>query len=277
VSQRTHFILSRRSSPVFVANLGYSYSVAGSRFGGIYERDFETEAEGQEFVRDLLGKSVPVHFSDAKPSRSGLSESDIQGLLDSRGDGPNQRLRKFEPEFTVPPRLVPFLWPLVGVSAVGLAVSLWVHLAALMGHRVVPGVLFFVLHASIFIVWFPAFFAAKGLVSKVRRKDFWKAALRGAPEWMRYMVSGFFWYAVLNFLYVYFVRKVANSDGRLNPSVDDWRGFSGHWMAFYSAALAILYSAARVSAGLPRCPNGHLSSPNSRFCEQCGQRILQSL
>jgi len=44
--------------------------------------------------------------------------------------------------------------------------------------------------------------------------------------------------------------------GEANPPAVVWRGFSGHWMAFYSAALAILYSAAHAKHNGWRCPNG---------------------
>jgi len=37
-----------------------------------------------------------------------------------------------------------------------------------------------------------------------------------------------------------------------------FRGFSGHWMVFYLAALAILYSATKENASETRCLNGHL-------------------
>ena len=40
--------------------------------------------------------------------------------------------------------------------------------------------------------------------------------------------------------------QVPKGDSGANPPAIVWRGFSGHWMAFYSAALAILYSAAVV-------------------------------
>ena len=48
-----------------------------------------------------------------------------------------------------------------------------------------------------------------------------------------------------------------------SPPTRLWRGFSGHWMAFCSAALAILYSAATTSSSGRRCTNGHSISANS--------------
>jgi hypothetical protein len=41
----------------------------------------------------------------------------------------------------------------------------------------------------------------------------------------------------------------------VNPPASVWRGFSGHWMAFYSAALAVLCSAAHTADTAPRWAN----------------------
>jgi hypothetical protein len=60
---------------------------------------------------------------------------------------------------------------------------------------------------------------------------------------MRYMVYGFFGYAIINFLL--FIAVAPSGGHGANPPTVVWRGFSGHWMAFYSAAFAILYSAVR--------------------------------
>jgi hypothetical protein len=68
----------------------------------------------------------------------------------------------------------------------------------------------------------------------------------------------------------------APSGGRHTAtSVADWRGFSGLWMVFYSAALAILYSAAKMMDSTPRCANGHLASPNAIYCARCGQPVMR--
>jgi hypothetical protein len=121
--------------------------------------------------------------------------------------------------------------------------SLWVHFGAVLGQRVAPQSFFFGLHVGIFVVWFPTVFVAQKRVGNTNRKDFWKLVLRGAPDWMRYMVYGFLGYAVLNFL-LFMALAPTSKGGGGNPPVDVWRGFSGHWMAFYSAAMATLYAAA---------------------------------
>ena len=129
------------------------------------------------------------------------------------------------------------------------------------------------LEAVVFVVWFPAFFVAQRLVGNTNRKDFWKVILKGSPDWTRYMVYGFFGYAFVNF--VFFMAKAPTGGNGANPPAVVWRGFSGHWMAFYSAALALLYSAARTVDTSPRCTNGHIASSNATYCTRCGQPVLR--
>jgi hypothetical protein len=165
-----------------------------------------------------------------------------------------------------------FLWFFVCLSAIGLVVSLWIHLGAVMGRRVAPEAFLWMLSVGIFIVWLPTVLVAQRLVGSTNRKDFWKVILKGSPDWMRYMVYGFLGYAMLNFLL--FMTK-APSGGSGNPPAVVWRGASGHWMAFYSAALAILYAAARTEDRSLRCANGHVASPNATYCMRYGQPVLR--
>jgi hypothetical protein len=255
----------------YVAQLGYSYSIAGSTYSGQYKRQFPTEQEAEEFVRDLQGKPVAVHCNSNRPSRSALLESDIEVLLRNRA--PNPTGGAPSTANSVPDWIRPFLWFFVWLSAIGLVVSLWVHLGAVMGRRVAPEAFFWMLHVGIFVVWFPAVFVAQRLVGNVNRKDLWKIVLKDSPEWMRYMVYGFLAYAGANFLL--FMAEAPSGGKGASPPVADWRGFSGHWMAFYSAAFAILYSAARTEETRLRCPNGHLAPSTASYCTRCGQPVMR--
>lgn len=254
----------------YVAELGYSYSVAGTLNSGHYKRDFPTAGEADEFVRDLQDKAVVVHYNPNKASSSALLGPDIEAILQNRAPAP---VPDFSAANSVPDWSKPFLWFFVCFSAVGLVVSLWVHLGAVMGRRVAPQSFFWMLHVGIFVVWFPTIFVGQRLVGSVNRKDFWKVVLKGSPDWMRYMVYGFFGYAIVNFLL--FMTKAPSGSSGANPPAVVWRGFSGHWMAFYSAALAVLYSAAHMADTAPRCANGHLASPNAVYCARCGQPVMR--
>jgi hypothetical protein len=250
-----------------VAEIGYSYSVAGNFHAGRYKRDFATEEEAWDFLRDLKGKPVSVRYSPDKPSTSALLDAEVDTLLQAR---PPALAPSFRPD-TVPDWLRPLLWPFVALSALGLVVSLWVHIAAVMGRNFPAG--FWVLHVGIFVAWIPAVLVAQKRVGNVNRKDFWKVVLKGAPDWMRYMVYGFFGYAMVNFALFMLITQSGGHSGNDSPA--QWRGFSGHWMAFYSAALAILYAAA-TSSSRWRCTSGHRVPENSKFCQRCGQPVVQT-
>jgi hypothetical protein len=259
------------SSPTYVAELGYSYSLAGKVEAGIDKREFGAEEEAWEFLRDLKGKPVLVHYNPDKPSTSTLSKASVETLLQTRAPRPSEVFASLLAD-SVPQWLKPLLWMFIGLSAVGLVLSLWVHVGAVMGRRVAPEPFFWILHLGIFVVWFPVVFITQRRVGKVRRKDFWKVVLKGSPEWMRYVVYGFLGYAVVNFS-LFMAQAPTGGSGADQPIIT-WRGFSGHWMAFYSAALAILYSAAMESKNAQRCVNGHPVVPNASFCQRCGQPVI---
>jgi len=79
---------------------------------------------------------------------------------------------------------------------------------------------------GIFLIWIPTVLVAKQCVGSRRRKDFWQRVLKGSPEWMRYMVYGFFAYAMVNFA-LSMLKAPAGGAGT-NPPAEVWRGFSGH-------------------------------------------------
>ena len=268
----SQYMSFRGRTAKYIAELGYSYSVAGATYTGAYERDFEVEEEAWEFARDLKGGVVTVQYNPMKPSVSILSEQSIETLQRTRPPAPFTELTQIANTDSVPRLLRPFIWVFVALSAVGLFVSLYVHLGAVMGRRVAPEAFFWILHMGIFVVWFPAVLVAKQRVGSTRRKDFWKRVLEGSPEWMRYLVYGFLGYAMVNF--GLFMLKAPTGSTGSNPPAEVWRGFSGHWMAFYSAALAILYSAAHESANRLHCLNGHPVPPGANYCERCGQAVM---
>jgi len=255
--------LSNSDSPVFNAEITYSYLVGGNSFSGIKRREFAEEQEAWEFLRDLEDKSVEVHYNPRKPAASWLSESSLQVLLQTRPPAPPAS--SVDSTSVIPKWTVPFLWFFAALSLLGLVLSLSVHIQALLG-KTMP-LEYWGLHAGIFVVWFPAVVVAQRRTGKRARKDYWKAALQGAPAWVRYMTFAFLYYAVGNFLLF-----MANAPGKHSgsPTSAELRGFSGHWMAFYSAAFAILYAAAVQPSG-PSCANGHIVPQDEPYCPFCGQ------
>src|SRR5262249_56621770 len=72
----------------------------------------------------------------------------------------------------------------------------------------------------------------------------WWALLDGCPRWMKLMTQGFFIYALINFA-IFIIMVPAQKHQAGGPPSMVWHGFSGHWMAFYSAGLAIVTAAYR--------------------------------
>ena len=134
------------------------------------------------------------------------------------------------------------LYPFMLLAEFGLALSIAAHCMALAGTPIPGGKLVWGLHVGIFVVWIPAVLTSMQVTRYANRKDFWKIALVGCPIWMRRAFYVLFAYAILNFLV--FMATTASQPkrptGDAAPSVV--RGFSGHWMIFYGAAFAILYS-----------------------------------
>lgn len=172
--------------------------------------------------------------------------------------------------------MVLVLTPFIILSVIGLVLSLISHTAAVFGLPQPLGRAAMGLHLGIFVVWIPAVIVFNRMARDFKHKDVWKAALRGCPNWMRWLFYGFFGYAFVNFLLFMAVAPPAGKGGGgLDAPPEVIRGFSGHWMGFYSAAAAILYSAIAVSRSDRdrRCPVGHPVSPTAGFCEVCGASI----
>ncbi len=136
------------------------------------------------------------------------------------------------------------LLPFIALAALGLLLSTAATVFALLNVPIPGGKLVWILHIGIFIVWLPAVIVAKRAVRGTAQTDFWKIVLSGCPHWVRYALYGLFGYALINFMWFFTSGGMQpHPTGGTTPSMV--RGFSGHWMIFYGAAFAILYSAYR--------------------------------
>lgn len=247
--------------------ISYSYSAMGSTYAGRYSRTFGDVASAHELIRDLKNKNVTVNVNPENPSESVLTDASLESLLQSRPEAPDETP-------PVPAWVRPLLWPATVIAALGLMLSICVHGAAILGRQFGGIGLFIALHVGSIGLAFLAVPATKNLlrgVSLVRGQSF-RELLRGAPEWMLYMVYIFFAYAFVNF--VFFFVQQTNGHGQNTPA--EWRGFSGHWMAFYSAEMATFYSTARRLAKGPKCLNGHPVWRPGEFCPKCGQPVIRT-
>jgi hypothetical protein len=159
------------------------------------------------------------------------------------------------------------------LSGFGLVLSVISHFAALLGEEGPLGRYTPALHIGIFVVWLPAVLVASRLARNAPQRDIWRVLLRGCPAWMRYVTYGFFVYGIVNFVFFLSAAPKTNGSGPMPPQVV--RGFSGHWMMFYSAAMAVLCSAAKLreEGWDRRCPNGHVVQPAAKFCARCGHPV----
>lgn len=125
-------------------------------------------------------------------------------------------------------------------AAVGLAISLVVHLGSFFGLSI-PLLLAAPLHIGAIAIGAAACRSSPELRRIARDEDFWAIALRGCPYWMKRLTFAFFIYAVANFL-VFWLQAVFRLPHLAPDSALMARGFSGHWMLFYSMAFSIAYS-----------------------------------
>lgn len=169
------------------------------------------------------------------------------------------------------------IYPFMALAALGLVLSIIVHIASLFGLPLDLPFNAMSLHTGIFVVWFPAVIVAYPITRDVPRRDQWRAMLRGCPDWLRYLAYGFFAYAIVNF-FLFFTGQIGTATSSIGETPGGIvRGFSGHWMVFYCMAFAIFYSALqREKLGLVRrCPQGHQVSLSAKYCEKCGETILE--
>jgi hypothetical protein len=236
-------------SRTYDAVLAYSYTLSGDTFRAKYKRSFGSEEEAEEFLRGLQGQPVPVQYHPNHPARSVILEATVETLLRNRPALPDSGLADswMEP---LPNWLKPLLGFFAFLALIGLVLSLWVHIGAVLGRRVAPEYFFWGLHAGIFVVFFPAFFVAQKRVGSTNRKDFWKVVTKGSPDGLRYLLYLFLAYASITSFVSFFQTPPGTVPKGQTPALE-WRGFSSIWMVFYCASFVILSSALNSSRERP--------------------------
>lgn len=128
------------------------------------------------------------------------------------------------------------------IAWVCLVLSIIVHVLSILGPEdVLSDVDAFVwlLHGGAILLGLPVVMCAQKLIIGTQEKDSWKAVLKNCPYWMRGMVVFFVVYGIGNFI-VFMRSGAATHSGDTPASI--FKGFSGHWMIFYSIEVAIFYS-----------------------------------
>jgi Protein of unknown function (DUF3592) len=273
INQSKRFRTSSTSPSV--AAFKYSYEVCGAKYAGTYKKQFGTDEESEDFLRDITSREVTVQYNPERPSRSFILDNSIKYLLSNRlpsAASPLEIRRYWNP---LPIWLMRVLPVFEALAIIGFVLSVLVNVGALTS-RWTPPSAFWALHVGIFVVFFPAIFVGQKRVGSTHRKDFWKLVLKGAPDWMKYLLYAVFAYAAAIDV-TSWIRGAQQPSGPSQSSgFGDWTEFSVVWIVFYWASFAILYSAMREERLLPRCVKGHPVPPGANFCRECGQPVVRT-
>jgi hypothetical protein len=175
------------------------------------------------------------------------------------------------------------------LATVGLALSVAVHASTFVGvnpNRQFPAS--WLLHPGIFVVFIPALIAASRMAKGASKQEGWQRVKQFAPGWLQGLVGVLFAYALFNFFFnVVYLREggtpgeidgelVLHSHGRVLRKLtrDEFerheayvvRGFSGHWMLFYGAALLILVARERARRASSDAGDASLREPAPPAC-----------
>ena len=222
----------------WIARLDYSYSVQNKRYTGRYSQSHSYQEDAEEYVRDLSGKAIMVHYSPRWPVFSVAANEDVKALLLTRTpELPHPDMVESQPsEVPLIKKLVAY--PLMLFAAAGFILSLYVHVASWLGKIVLPESWFFLINAGMFV----SFIGGIVLIPKGPKK---KQPFKNPPDgFLRKALIIVFFYSIANFA-VFFVRLFHNHGEA--PELWQWQGFSGHWMLFYLAGLFLLYHSVHPS------------------------------
>ena len=237
----------QQSSAQGTLELQYSYSVLGQSFRGHHRLDSSCKFNPDEFTSRLVRLPVQVQYHPDKPSISALLDSSIEALLRQAPPLSSQEKRLIRAAHQIPALYRPWLRPLMYLAFAGFLISFCINVACVLGKQIPPDVPFFFMHVGIFVVFFPAVFAAKKMLGGTVRRDFWKVAMKDAPDVARYLFYVIFAYGWLTGIFGFFSGSSGMATTQRPPSGPDWLAFSGTWMIFYNASFAILLSARNSS------------------------------
>ncbi|MCX5633367.1 MAG: hypothetical protein NTW93_06825 [Phycisphaerae bacterium] len=131
---------------------------------------------------------------------------------------------------------------LIFISAAGVALSFVIHLCSLFNIYSPSKEVITLIYIGILVVIYPACIISYKMRSGISTTDFKNTMLGVCPRWMSVMTGFFIMYAFAGFIF-FISRKYFTSSAIAS---NNFRGFSGHWMALYSLALILLYSCRRL-------------------------------
>lgn len=120
------------------------------------------------------------------------------------------------------------------LAVVGFLCMLMIHIAALAG-TMAPVVMLKFVFPGLFVVWLPTVLVSSRLSKEYKQNDFWRAALRGCPKWMRTALWVVWGYGILGtFLFPLLL------GGNIDAYGGSIQGMSGFVMTFYATAVGVL-------------------------------------
>ena len=154
-------------------------------------------------------------------------------------------------------------YPVMILSAAGMVLCLSFYVLGLTRIYSLPAKGLPILFGGLFAVWLPTVILSNRLTQDFKNKDFWKAALRGCPAWMRSAL-----WVVIGCVFAVFFLPVLS---RRSPG-DAPQTFVLFPILFYAVSFCVMYSLINVEKhdSVRRCLNGHAISPLAKFCEECG-------
>lgn len=147
--------------------------------------------------------------------------------------------------------------PLIVVAALGWAAGVIVSLLGIVG-VVMPEWVAGVLFVGVVPLWLCAVLLINRLAANVPNNELWKAAFRGCPQWLRYLIWGSWGYSFLMFALI---------------ATGNTSAHAGFVDVFYASALGIFVTTASTAPEPTECANGHPIGPFDRFCRECGVAI----
>ena len=137
---------------------------------------------------------------------------------------------------------------LIFISAMGLVFSAVVHFCSLFHIYEPPRALWMLIYIGIIVVFYPACIISKKTRNEPNVKDSKKALFDACPRWLSIMTGFLIMYALAGLIFFIFKRHFTSTviTDRQRVAANGFRGFSGHSMALYSLALALLYSCRRL-------------------------------
>src|SRR5688500_106789 len=122
---------------------------------------------------------------------------------------------------------------------VGMAVSVAIHMLALVFDRTVPTVLVFTLHGGIPVVTVPTTLGMRHLVNSRYSKDFGRIFWSRTPPWLRWLSWGAFGYFVLVFFRFAATHQAPQTVVSVFPAAT-LAMFSAGWLSFYAVLASSL-------------------------------------